>query len=210
MKLRHYIFALILIPILLLFRFVVDIGEKKPGVYVVTRIIDGDTVKLDNRETLRLSGIDTPEEGEPFYDDAKFYMSEMLLGQEVRVQPSSRKRDNYGRLLGYLYLDTILINAEILKQGLGRMYLFSDNRRDQVMLDKLYAAQHLAMAEEVGVWTLPIIMEEEYYIGNSRSMRFHRPACESAARMSENNKIIFSRPEDAYHEGYSPCRNCRP
>jgi len=210
MKLRHYIFALIFIPILLLFRLVVDIGERQPGIYIVTRIIDGDTMELNNHEKLRLSGIDTPEHGEPYYDAAKDYLTNLVLGREVRVETGRRKRDNYGRMLGYMYLDTILVNAEILKQGLGRMYLFPDNRHDQVILDQLFMAQHLAMAEQVGVWALPIIMEEEYYVGNIRSMRFHRPACESVSKMSENNKIIFTTPEEAFHEGYSPCRNCKP
>jgi len=176
----------------------------------VTRIIDGDTAELDSHEKIRLSGIDTPEHGESFYDAAKDYLTDLVLGRKVRVETGHRKRDNYGRMLGYMYLDTILINAEILKQGLGRMYLFPDNRNDQLILEQLYAAQHLAMAEQVGVWTLPIIMEEDHYIGNIKSMRFHRPACESAAKMSENNKIIFATPEEAFREGYSPCRNCKP
>jgi micrococcal nuclease len=210
MKFRHYLAILILVPILLLVRFVVDIDDKKPGMYLVTRIIDGDTMELDGNEKLRLSGIDTPEHGEPFYEDAKNYLSDLVLGQEVRVVTGNRRRDHYSRLLGYAYLDTILVNAEILKQGLGRMYLFSDNRSDQLIIDQLFAAQHLAMAEQAGVWALPIIMEEAYYVGNISSMRFHRPNCESVAKMSENNKIIFTHPQDAYYEGYSACRNCKP
>ena len=210
MKLRHYIVALLLVPILLLLRFVVDIGDRQPGIYTVTRVIDGDTVELDGHEQLRLLGIDTPEYGDLFFEQAKEYLAGLVLHEKVRVELGRRKRDNYGRLLGYLYLDTIFVNVEIIKQGLGWMYLFSDNPQSQIMLDQLFAAQHLALAEKVGIWTLPIIMEEEYYIGNVATMRFHRPACRSVQRMSDNNKIIFSRPEDAYHEGYSPCRNCKP
>jgi micrococcal nuclease len=210
MKRKHYIVAILLVPILLLLRFVVDIGYREPGTYTVTRVIDGDTVELDGHEQLRLLGIDTPEYGDLFFEQAKEYLANFVLHEKVRVELGHRKRDSYGRLLGYLYLDTIFINAEILKQGLAWMYLFSDNPHGQIILDQLYAAQHLALAEQVGVWTLPIIMEEEYYVGNVSSMRFHRPECRSAQRMSDNNKIMFSRPYDAYHEGYAPCRNCKP
>ncbi len=210
MRKRHYIAIVALVLFLLILRFVVDLDERQPGMYVVTRVIDGDTMELDGDEKLRLSGIDTPEHGEPFFNDTKNYLINMVLNQQIRLEKGHRKRGNYGRLLGWVYLDTVLINAEILRQGLGRMYLFPENRYEQANLDRLYAAQRAAMADQVGVWTLPIIMEEEYYIGNSRSMRFHRPACQSAARMSDNNKIIFSTPEEAFHEGYSPCRNCKP
>jgi len=210
MKTRHYIAVFVILAALILLRFVVEIGDREPGFYMVTRIIDGDTVELDGHETLRLSGIDTPEEGEILADSAEAYLAGVILRHKVRVETGFRKRDRYGRLLGFVYLDTVLVNAEILKHGLGRMYLFPDNRYDQFVLDKLYAAQRLAMAEEVGVWALPLIMEEEYYIGNSRSMRFHRPGCRSVELMSDNNKVIFSDPERAYYEGYAPCRNCKP
>lgn len=210
MRKRHYIALAALVLFLLLLRFVVDVEERQPGAYIVTRVIDGDTMELNGEEKLRLLGIDTPEHGEPFFDDAKNFLINMVLNQQVRIETGHNKRDDYGRLLGWVYIDTILINAEVLKQGLGRMYLFPDNRNEPARIDRLYTAQRAAMADQIGIWTLPVIMEEEYYVGNSRSMRFHRPACESAAKMSDNNKIIFATPEEAFYEGYSPCRNCKP
>jgi micrococcal nuclease len=209
MKRRHYIFILILIPLLVLFRFVSKIGERAPGTYVVVRVIDGDTVELTGGETLRLLGIDTPEEGDPYYDSAKVYLAGMTLRKNVRVDTGHRKRDRYGRLLGYLYLDTILVNARILKNGYGWVYLFPEDQKEPEITDRLLAAQRLAMADTAGVWALPYYAEE-YYIGNSRSLRFHRPSCEDAGAPTGKNKVTFRTREEACYQGYSPCRNCRP
>ncbi len=210
MRLRHYIAAVLLVPVILLIRFYVQTGEHHPGLYTVVRVIDGDTVELSGHERLRLLGIDAPEYGEPYYDSAKAYLVRAVMGRQVRVQFGSRRRDGYGRLLGYIYIDTTLINTEILRRGYAWMYLFPDNLRDVGMLNLLYAAQRGALADTAGVWRLPVFMPEPYYIGNARSMRFHRPECSSVQGMSDANRVIFKTREEAAFEGYSPCRNCRP
>jgi micrococcal nuclease len=210
MRLRHYIAAVLLVPVILLIRFYVQTGEHRPGYYTVVKVIDGDTVELSGHERLRLLGIDAPEHGEPYYDSAKIYLTQAVMGRQVRVELGSRHRDGYGRLLGYIYMDTVLVNAEILRHGFAWMYLFPDNRKDVQTLNVLFAAQREALADTAGVWRLPVFMPEPYYVGNARSMRFHRPECSSVQGMSEANKVIFNTREEAAFEGYSPCRNCKP
>lgn len=210
MKRRHYIAVAALIPILLLLRFVADIGDKAPGIYTVIKIIDGDTVELAGRETVRLVGIDTPEHGEPYSEKAKAFLADLILDRRVRIETGYRKRGEYGRLLGYVYIDTLFVNAEILRQGLGHIYLFPDNRHADSIMEALFTAQHEAMAAGVGIWSLPPYMEEEYYIGNLPNMRFHRQQCPAAKSIPDNHMIIFKTREEAFHEGYSPCRNCKP
>ena len=48
------------------------------------------------------------------------------------------------------------------------------------------------------------------YIGNRRTMKFHRPDCESVADMAEANKVPLGSREDAIRMGYVPCGRCRP
>lgn len=209
MKARHYALAILLIPLLVLLRFVAEIGEREPDMHRVTTVIDGDTVELDNGEKLRLAGIDTPEHDEPFSESAKAFLTDMVLHKKVRVEFGKRKRGGHGRLLGYLYVDNTLVNVEILRQGLGWIYLFPDTDHDNRILEELYAAQRAAMAAQVGVWTLPSI-DEDHYIGNIYRMRFHRPDCVSVRGLEEDNRMVFERREDAFFDGYAPCRNCRP
>ncbi len=103
----------------------------------VAYVYDGDTVKLDNGEHVRLIGIDAPEahENEKLLKDvrrrhidgqtqlamgrqaAKFARS-VLAAQSVRLEFDVEQRDRYGRLLAYLYLpDGTFVNEKIIREG---------------------------------------------------------------------------------------------
>lgn len=70
--------------------------------YLVTRVIDGDTLELGNGETVRLVGIDTPEVGECGFDRATQNLVDLALYKRVRLGISDEDRDHYGRLLRYV------------------------------------------------------------------------------------------------------------
>ncbi|MGH3331441.1 MAG: thermonuclease family protein [Nocardioidaceae bacterium] len=76
--------------------------KRKPRAYLVTRVVDGDTVELANGEDVRIVGIDTPERGECGYDEATAKMERLVLGQRVRLTRSDEDRDRYNRLLRYV------------------------------------------------------------------------------------------------------------
>ena len=97
--------------------------ERK--VYPVTRIIDGDTIVVENI-TVRLLGIDTPEKGDAGFVEASEYLSELLDDELVyleydTIQP---KFDRYGRTLAFVYRssDNLFINAEIIRAGMGMVF----------------------------------------------------------------------------------------
>ena len=50
--------------------------------------------------------------------------------------------------------------------------------------------------------------DEEYYIGNTNSLRFHRPSCSGLP--AEQNRVILDTREAAVSGGYDPCGRCRP
>jgi len=205
----------ILIPLFLLFaiivRFVPEIGhDPVPRErFRIIKIIDGDTVELPGRDRLRLLGIDCPEKGDYFYDSASAFLSGLVLGKNPDVVFSGRRRDGYGRLLGYLYLDSILVNEEILKNGLGYLYLFPDNVADTIHIKRLLAAQIEAIDNSRGIWSRPIA-EEPFYLARKGSFRFHRPTCRSVSGLGPAAVIKFDSRPEAFKKGYSPCRNCRP
>jgi len=70
--------------------------------FVVTRVVDGDTLELGNGEHVRVVGIDTPEEGQCGYEAATAHMERLVLGERVRLTISDEDRDGYGRLLRYV------------------------------------------------------------------------------------------------------------
>ncbi|MEM7816998.1 MAG: thermonuclease family protein, partial [Candidatus Aenigmatarchaeota archaeon] len=71
---------------------------------VVSEVVDGDTFKIDGK-SVRLIGIDAPEIGEPCYLDAKEKLKELIKDKIVRLEKDFKERDEYGRLLRYVYID---------------------------------------------------------------------------------------------------------
>lgn len=127
----------------------------------VTRVVDGDTleVSMDGRtETVRLLLIDTPEtvhpqkSVEPFGPEASKYIKDTLTGQQVRVVVGNEARDNYGRMLAYVYIGNETIQEKLLRHGLAATaYLYND----LTMLDRFHQVQQEAIDAKKGVWSIP-------------------------------------------------------
>ena len=95
----------------------------------VKRVIDGDTIVLENGERVRLIGVDTPETVHPnkpvqyFGKEASAFTKNMVEGKKVKLEYDWQRKDRYGRTLAYVYLeDGTHLNAEIIKQGFGFAY----------------------------------------------------------------------------------------
>jgi endonuclease YncB( thermonuclease family) len=94
---------------------------------LVTRVIDGDTIVIDNKTHIRLVGVNTPElHPTPELDalEAKQFMEEQCLGKKVGLDVDDAKpKDKYGRTLAVVYIDNdgswVNINAELLHRGLA-------------------------------------------------------------------------------------------
>ncbi len=83
---------------------------------IVSRIIDGDTIVLNTDERVRLICIDTPEQGEAGYQEAKDYLTSLVLGKSVLLEKDVSEIDMYGRLLRYVYLEDLFVNGELVKK----------------------------------------------------------------------------------------------
>lgn len=49
---------------------------------------------------------------------------------------------------------------------------------------------------------------EDYYIGNEKTKKFHRPDCSGLP--DKKNQVIFEQRSEAKKDGYSPCKRCNP
>jgi len=87
--------------------------------YLVTRIVDGDTLELSNGETVRLVGIDTPEVGQCGYDAASTALARLVAGRQVRLGRSDEDRDRYGRLLRYVDVGSTDAGLRQIQGGLA-------------------------------------------------------------------------------------------
>jgi micrococcal nuclease len=181
---------------------------------VVAHVVDGDTVALANGQKVRLLGIDAPElehEGKPadfLAHKSRKFLTELVQGQQVRLEYDRLRYDRYGRTLAYLFLpDGTNVSRELVRQGLAHVYTVPPNMRFR---EELLAAQREAINARRGVWLKALKQDEPFYIGNRRSLLFHRPTCHLGHNTSQANRVEFRSILDAYLQGYSPCRTCKP
>jgi len=85
----------------------------------VVGVSDGDTLTLltaDKQQVkVRLGEIDTPESRQPYGERAKQALSALAFGKEARVVVQDT--DKYGRTVGRVYVGTVDVNAEMVRQG---------------------------------------------------------------------------------------------
>jgi endonuclease YncB( thermonuclease family) len=159
-KIIRYIFCLILLALLL---------AVSPGCALSYRVIDGDTIKLQSGETIRYLGIDTPEKGEPLFDEATELNRSLLAGKSIVFESDITDKDRYGRLLRYVFADDICVNLELVRNGLSLAYnedIFQDNMYYQLFEE----ASDEAYENGLGIWALPVVHPkiqenpDDYYI----------------------------------------------
>lgn len=146
-----------------------DESHPKGGYFVVTRVIDGDTLKLSNGENVRLIGIDTPElhESVKLYRDAAkkgvdvktiqalgrrsaSFTTNLCKDKRVRLEFDVERKDRHKRLLAYVYLDDgTFVNAEILREGYAQAYTIPPNVKHS---DYFLRLQNEARSSRRGLW----------------------------------------------------------
>ena len=127
----------------------------------IERVVDGDTVLLEELGRARLIGINTPEtvspaqqvRGEPpqcFGPEASAEMKRLLpAGTEVEFDTDVEPLDRFGRNLVYLYKDGGSINELLFRKGFARAKAYKPNIRNQEMFNRLQAEAKL---ESLGLW----------------------------------------------------------
>lgn len=134
--------------------------EVPEGFVKVVDTIDGDTITvlIDGKEqTVRLLGVDTPETKDPrrgvqcFGHAASEFTRSLLQGKAVRLlaDPFETDRDDYGRLLRYVYLeDGSLVNETLVEQG----YAFAYEKYPTVRTESLKLLEAKAKEQQRGLW----------------------------------------------------------
>lgn len=183
------------------------LSNKTPA--VVSRVIDGDTIVIVSGEKVRLIGINTPEKGRPYFEEAKDKLAEVVEGKTVELEKDISERDRYGRLLRYIWLDGACVNLEMVRQGFAFSYTYPPDVKYQ---DKILAAQKQAREKQIGLWA-PTNGKGEGkgpYVASRSAEVFHYPSCPWAKKISEKNREYFPTRQEAINAGYRPCHVCNP
>ena len=144
--------------ILILFLLISVIGCAAPTAPLVTRVIDGDTIEANINGIIhknRYIGIDTPEltdertEFRALAQEATRFNRELVEGKTIRLEKDVSETDRHGRLLRYVYVEDILVNAEIVRQGLAWAKSYPPDTKYQDVLEK---AEAEAKRDKIGLW----------------------------------------------------------
>ncbi|MDP3882225.1 MAG: thermonuclease family protein [Nanoarchaeota archaeon] len=117
----------------------------------VTGIIDGDTFFIKGSEKVRLICVDAPEFGDPGYWPARKFLEDKIKGQNVTLVKDFSERDNYDRLLRYVYLNETLINELLVLEGLAKYYPYGP---DVSLCPKIREAENYAWENNLGIWNM--------------------------------------------------------
>ncbi|MCI5108832.1 MAG: thermonuclease family protein [Candidatus Pacebacteria bacterium] len=113
-------------------------------------IVDGDTIKVGN-EHIRLLGIDAPEKGDCFYTESSDILRETIGKRDVRLEINeiNRDKDDYGRLLRYVYVDNELVNQKLLEVGAAKYLSYFPITKSESFKEAEIRARNKAL----GIWS---------------------------------------------------------
>lgn len=183
----------------------------------VTSVVDGDTVhvSLPDRSTLtiRLDGIDTPERGEPFSNQARNASRVMLFMRRAEIRATNV--DRYGRLVARVLANGTDVSIELVKRGLACHFTRYSN--DTQLAD----AERTARKRGQGFWAADASKPscavdgrrvqgasnaEGPYHGNTSSRVFHAAWCKNYN--CRNCKVVFRSAQEAEASGFKRAGDC--
>lgn len=189
--------------------------------FLVTRVVDGDTLDASDVGRIRLIGVDTPETVDPrrpvqhFGKEASAFLKRLIEGKRVRLEYDQQRKDAYNRTLAYVYLpDGTFVNAEIVRQGYG----FAYTQFPFKYLDEFRRLEREAREAGRGLWRQGTVEQAQGRVGavvaeesakltvyvTRTGEKYHRAGCRFLAR----SQIPMSLTEAA--KRYTPCSVCRP
>lgn len=125
----------------------------------ISKVVDGDTVRLSSGRSVRLLGINTPElnirsgQPEPYAQEAHQALKDLAHNADAQLVLGQDAQDHYKRLLGHLIFDQRSAAEVLLRQGLGWAVVIEPNTQQA---DCLFAAESEARAAGRGVWAEPL------------------------------------------------------
>lgn len=137
-------------------------NKKRSNYYQVTRVIDGDTLAIDDNgeeKKVRLIGINSPESVDPrrpvqcYGEEASQHMQDLAKGRLIQLEydDSQGQYDKYGRILAYAYLeDGRMLNQIMIADGYAYEYTYD---KPYIYQSKMKTAETIARNSSRGLWS---------------------------------------------------------
>lgn len=195
---------------------------------IIIKIIDGDTAELKTGEKVRYIGIDTPESVAPnkpvecFAKEAYEKNKTLVEGKTVVLVKDASDKDRYGRLLRYVYVGDVFLNAELVQNGYAKAIAYPPDTR---FAEIFTALEKEAKEKKLGLWK---VCENKISVKNSTSSVtdcvikgnisangdkiYHLPNCPYYAKTAIDEKKgekFFCSEEEAVSSGWRKALNCQ-
>lgn len=149
-----------------------------PATDIITDATDGDTLILQSGIRLRLLGINSPERGQPYFEEAKNFTLSQTKGKKVRLEYElGYQNDKFGRILAYVWINNndrshanqtpgvgvapaeqapgvLLLNELLVREGLAQTSFYKDRRKLKYQ-DQFLQAESAAKSQHLNLWSLP-------------------------------------------------------
>ena len=132
-----------------------DESSDNDNMFLVVRVIDGDTIELDSGEIVRYLDVDTPETVHPskpvecFGPEATQRNIELVQGRYVRLDIPTERTDKYGRLLAYVYTNDGFVNGALVWGGYAYARSYGESGS---LYDTLVQLEDGARTKQKGLW----------------------------------------------------------
>jgi micrococcal nuclease len=202
-----------------------DMTVTDGGLYRVRKVIDGDSVILENGLRVCYHGVRAPETGRfvkdpaPLGAEATARNSELVEGKQVRLQLAREPFDIHGRIIARLIMPStdpavpeVDAGQILVKEGLARSFGMGLSHDESEAMKQLELQARTAKA---GIWGLEEKLrgadgKGKPYCASSGSSLYHLSSCSSAKRIRPENKHEYATIEEAEEAGLNPCRKCVP
>jgi len=181
----------------------------------VVQIIDGDTFKLQNKQTIRLSSLDAPALDKCMGEEAKEALSKLILNKQViLLDPYA---DKYGRIIALVISNGHIINEIMIRSGYA--VDTGDNSSAQKALKD---ANDYARKNKLGIFnekcsqTIP--PNSNCVIKGNHDQRQDRPLYSYPGCTNYNRTVVdvwkndqwFCSEAEALNAGYAKSGDCKP
>lgn len=155
---RKLLSAILSIALMIVTAFLVVPEEKSSstsGETRVLRVVDGDTIELENGSKVRYIGVDTPESVDPrrgvecFGKEASERNRALVEGRAVRLESDVSDTDMYDRLLRYVFVGDLFVNEYLVREGYARASSYPPDVKYQTLFRE---AEREAREMKRGLW----------------------------------------------------------
>jgi len=213
------IFLVISVVINAIFGFFLISKTSSPSpLFTVSRVIDGDTIVIDDPKSLpasreiRLMSVNAPEINLCGGPQSKAYLEELVLNKKVRL--NGQLNDHYGRLLALVYVDDLLVNQAIISAGWARF-----TSTASVESENLKTAFAQVKTAKIGIFSSLCLQDHNptdskcNIKGNLREGKktFFYPGCGNYSNVLielDQGDQWFCTQAQAISEGYTKSANC--